>query len=184
MEENNRLAVNQVLKTYKTLEGSPNFPALFSIPTSERLPALAKEDIERCAALVGAGINVAMESMNLVRPMNATQIMDLTDAVIETSEEDNLSLEDLMLFLQKLVRGEYGAMYESMDIPKFMEKFEAYRDQRHRSMLRMREEQNAQYRALPINDRMQDMFPDDERKKHAQAMIQHMINTAKPNSNE
>lgn len=180
MESKDKFSVIQCMKQFKLPTGGANFPALFSIPSNQRLPQLAKEDLKRTAALVTVGITSAIESMNLARTMNADQIMDLTDAVIETSSEDNLSFEDLVLFMQKLVRGEYGPLYESMDIPKFMEKFEIYRQERYEHVLSMREEEAAQHKALPINDRLIDMFGDnDERKKHTEAMIQHMINKAK-----
>lgn len=180
MENKDKFAVIQCMKDFKLPTGGANYPALLSIPTGQRLPQLAKEDLKRTAALVTVGITSAMESMNLVRSMNADQIMDLTDAVIETSGEDNLAFEDVVLFMQKLVRGEYGSLYESMDIPKFMGKFEIYRQERHENMLSIREEQAAQYKALPINDRLTDIFPDsDERKKHTEAMIQHLIDKSK-----
>ena len=146
METGNRFEMNQSLKLYKSPTGSPNYPALFTIPSDQRLPEMAKVDMKRTAALVGVGLTVAMESMNLARPMNATQILDLTDTIIEASEEDNLSMEDVMIFLQKLTRGEYGPMYESMDIPKFMEKFEQYREERHQSIKAIRDEQIANHR--------------------------------------
>lgn len=180
MESKDKFSVIQSLKQFKLPTGGANYPALFSIPTSQRLPLLAKEDLKRTAAIVTVAITSAMESMNLVRSMNADQIMDLTDAIIETSEEDNLSFEDVVLFMQGLVRGKYGSLYESMDIPKFMEKFEIYRQERYEQILAMREEQHAQYKAFPVNDRLADMFPEnDERKLHTQAMIQHLVDKAK-----
>lgn len=180
MESKDKYGVLQCIKHFKLPTGGANYPALFSIPTGQRLPAMAKEDIKRTAALVTVSVTSAMESMNLARPMNGDQIMDLSDAIIETSGEDQLSFEDVVLFMQKLVRGEYGPFYESMDIPKFMEKFEIYRQERYEQIQAMREEEAAQHKALPINDRLSDMFPDnDERKLHTQAMIQNLIDKAK-----
>lgn len=179
MEKGNRLEVNQSLKPYKTITGSVNFPSLLAIPTDLRLPALFKTDLKRTAALVGVSITAAMENLNLARPMNGSQIMDLTDAIQDSCNEDNLSFEDLALFLQKLVRGEYGSNYESMDIAKFMEKFEIYRQERFETLQNIRHEHDQQYKCLPVNDRIGDMFPDNERKLHTQAMIQHMVNNSK-----
>ena len=64
--------------------------------------------------------------------MRPEQIIDLTDAIIESAGEDQLAIEDLLLFLQGLLGGKYGRMYESMDMPKFFEFFEQYREQRHK----------------------------------------------------
>jgi len=95
---------------------------------------------------ITAALHLSMESMNLKRGLTVDQEIDLAEAIIDTASEDNLALEDLMLFLQKLVRGEYAPMYESLDIPKFMEKFEIYREERHQQCRRIREEQHIQYK--------------------------------------
>jgi hypothetical protein len=153
MESGNRQEINLILKSYKHPSGSVNFQALLQIPSNCRLPEIAKVDYLKAASIVTAGITMAMESMNLNRPMTAAQIMDLSDAIIETCGEDNIALEDLMLFMQKLTRGEYGVLYESMDIPKFMEKFELYREERFQSLRSIREEEHAQYSGLGDNTR-------------------------------
>lgn len=173
MEAGNKMEVNIALKQYKHPSGHANFPALFTIPTAQRLPALAKQDLKRTFALVGAGVTVAMESMNLTRPMNGQQIIDLTDAIIETAEEDNLSLEDLLLFLQKLTRGEFGTMYEGMDIPKFMEKFEQYREQRYQSIKAMREEEAANHRPDYSDTRLSELSQREESLKNVAALVEY-----------
>lgn len=144
----NRQEINLVLKSFKLQNGSPNFPVLFQIPTTQRLPALAKADYEGTLDVVVAGVTLAAEAMNLKRPMTPVQINDLAEELIDTANEDNLSLEDVILFMQRLVRGQYGELYESMDIPKFMEKFEVYRQDRHNEILRIRENEHLQYKAL------------------------------------
>lgn len=91
---------------------------------------------------------MAFEAMNQKRGMNEFQILNLAEEIIDTSSEDNLSFEDLMLFLQNLVRGKYKIAYESFDIPKFMELFEIYRQERHKTILELRENQHLQFKAL------------------------------------
>ena len=178
MESSDRRAVNFEIQAYKLPNGAENFPALLSIPTSERLPAMASKDLQRTDMIVTAGLTMAMESMNLARSMNAAQVMDLSSAIIDTAAEDNLALEDVVIFLQKLVRGHYGSNYESMDIPKFMGKFEEYRQERHESMMRIKEERDAQYKALPVNDRYSEILSDVEKRKHREAMISELVEKA------
>ena len=178
MESSDRRAVNFEIQAYKLPNGAENYPALLSIPTSERLPAMASQDLQRTDMIVTAGLTMAMESMNLARSMNAAQVMDLSSAIIDTAAEDNLALEDVVIFLQKLVRGHYGSMYESMDIPKFMGKFEEYRQERHESMMRIKEERDAQYKALPVNDRYSEILSDGEKMKHREAMISELVEKA------
>lgn len=144
----NKQQISQALKLFKNPNGSPNYLSLFSIPSAERLPVLAKNDYEGTLVLVVAGVTLAVEGMNLKRPMSGEQINDLAEELIDTSSEDNLSLEDVILFMQRLVRGQYGELYESMDIPKFMEKFEIYRQERHSEIIKIRENEHLQYKAL------------------------------------
>lgn len=165
------MEINLAIKEYKTPAGQPNFPALFGITSEQRLPSLAKEDIKRTAALVGVGVTSAMESMNLSRPMTSVQIMDLTDTIIETASDDNLAIEDLMLFLQKLTRGEYGILYESMDIPKFMEKFEIYREERFLAIQNIREEQGANHRPDYSDTRLSEVRSMQENLKNIAALV-------------
>jgi len=154
METGNRQQISLALMKYKTIEGAVHFPALFEIKTEDRLPCLYLKNPVRIAAIVTAGLTLAMEAMNLARPMNAKQIVNLADVILESSGEDNLSLEDLMLFLQGLIRGEYGRMYESMDIPKFMQMFEIYREKRFQALQALRDEQRKQFDALPLYPRL------------------------------
>ena len=147
MEQGNRAEMNLILRQYKD-NGRINFPMVLSIPVTERIPMLAKQDFKRINMLVIGALTLAMESLNLKFPMNALQIVDLSEAIIDTAGEDNLSLEDLMLFLQNLTRGKYNPLYESMDVPKFMGKFEIYREERHQAMVQYRENKHLEYKAL------------------------------------
>lgn len=152
-EKVDKTEIALILRQYKTISGTENFPALMSIPLGERLPALAQGDFSKAVALITVGLTMAFESMNVKRPMNEFQILDLAEAVIDTAREDNLALEDLMLFLQNLTRGKYEGMYESMDIPKFMEKFEIYRQERHEAIKLHRENEHLVHRSLGPSER-------------------------------
>lgn len=153
MEAGNRQEISLILRNYKTTSGLENFPALLSIPSTERIPELSKKDLTQTSALITVGLTMAFENMNLKRPMNEFQILDLAEVIIDTSNEDNLSIEDLMLFLQNLTRGKYEGMYESMDIPKFMEKFEIYRQARYEAIKLYRENEHLVHRSLGPSER-------------------------------
>lgn len=140
--------VNFVLRDYKLQNGSPNFLALFDIPNASRIRDLAKLNYDDTSDLVIAAITLAMENMNLKRGLSASQINDLAEEIIDTSSDDNFSMEDFVLFLQALTRGKYGELYESMDIIKFMGLFEKYRDDRWQEWVRFKEAQHAQYKTL------------------------------------
>lgn len=146
MVAGDKMQVSTILREYKTPQGTIKYDKILSIPLSDRIPALAQQDFGNIVSIITAALTLAFEGMNLKRGMNAIQILDLAEAVIDSAGEDNLAMEDLMLFLQKLVRGEYGAMYESMDIPKFMTAFEEYREIRWQQLNNIRYEQAAQHK--------------------------------------
>lgn len=148
LETGNNRQVSQILKQFKLPDGSANFQVIFAIPTKERIPELAKKDFERVNMLLIGALTMAFESLNLKKPLNEFQILNLSEFIIDSASEDNLSLEDFMLFLQNLVRGKYEISYDSMDIPKFMRIFEIFRQERHSAMLVLRENQHLAYKAL------------------------------------
>lgn len=148
MEAGDKAGISVILREFKTNQGVVKYEKVLAIPTMERIPALAHKDFHKMITIISAALTLAFEGMNLKRGMNALQVVDLAEAIIDTAGEDNLAMEDLMLFLQKLVRGEYGAMYESMDIPKFMTAFEEYREQRWQQLNNIREEQHVQHKVM------------------------------------
>lgn len=153
VQKGNKQEINLSLKTYKLENGAPNFPALFTIPTENRLPELYKNDPEETCMIVTAGLTLAIENMNLKRGLNAGQILDLAEEILDSSVEDKLSFEDLMLFIQGLTRGRYGELYESMDIPKFMNLFGKYRDERWGEGIRLRDQKHEEYKNLGDKER-------------------------------
>lgn len=146
MEAGNKVEMNLILRQYKT-NGVINFPAVLSIPSTERIPMMAKQDYKRILMIIIGALTLAMESLNTKRRLNEIEILDLSETIIDSSNEDNLSFEDLMLFLQRMTRGEYKVPAE-LDIPKFMEIFEIYREQRHQELHEFRYNQHLQYKAL------------------------------------
>lgn len=147
METGNKLELSVAIKEYKYPNGAVNFNQLLRIPSNDRLPALIqKEGLPRVHKLLGAAVQLAMESLNLTQALTANQIFDLVDNILDSSTEDYLGLEDVVLFLQKLVRGEAGKLYKHIDVASFMEMFEKYRQERHLEYIRTKEEQHVQYK--------------------------------------
>lgn len=159
MEAGNKAQVNLILRSYKNDAGGVNFPAVFSIPTTERIPELAKQDFSRISMLIIGALTMAFENMNIKRGMNEMQILDLAEMIIDSAGDDNLSFEDLMLFLQKMVRGEYDMSYESMDLPKFMKMFQAYRDSRKLAIEDYRMNQHLQHKGMGQAERVSQPDP-------------------------
>lgn len=148
MESQNHQQVNLILKQFKTEFGIVKYESVLSIPRTERIPELAKRDFSRINMLIIGALTMAFKSLNLKNGLNEFQILDLSEAIIDTSNEDNLSFEDLMLFLQKLTRGEYDIAGENMNIPKFMKIFELYREERFQQLKRIQDELHTQFKAF------------------------------------
>jgi hypothetical protein len=172
-----RKAINTAIQVFKHPDGSPNYATLLSVPSDMRLSQMAIKDEKETDMLITAALTMAMEAMNLTRPMTSGQIMDLSSEIIETAQEDNLALEDVVLFLQKLTRGHYGPLYESMDIPKFMSLFEVYREERHKAYHGTLYERNVQHAAIPLIDRYSAKKDEAEKQRHRDAQITHIIET-------
>lgn len=102
--------------------------------------------------------------------MNEEQIVELADMIIDQSHEDNLGLEDVLLFLSDLLTGKAGKIYDRLDIPTFFELFETYRQKRHDEMKSFRDDLDAQHRALPINDRFVHDSVESEKEVSREAM--------------
>ena len=143
-----KVGVNLELRKYKNENGSTNYPELFSIPNERRISAMAKQDLGQTIKMIAVALTLCFETMNLTRPMQAFQILDLAEMIVDESESDKLAFEDLMIFLQRLTRGEYPGLYEGMDIPKFMERFGIYRDERWNEGVRLRDEKHEEYKRM------------------------------------
>lgn len=148
MVAGDKMQINIALRQYKTEYGAIDFPKVLSIDREQRIVELVKKDFPQMITIITAALTLAFEGLNLKRGMTSAQTVDLAEAIIDSSGEDMLAMEDLMLFLQKFVRGEYGAMYESMDIPKFMLSFENYRQERYTALLTIKENKHLELKAM------------------------------------
>jgi len=191
IQAGNKLALNIHLSKFKE-RGVVSFDKVLSIQSSERIPALAKNEDMRYEILIAlsASLKSAFNNMNLKMSMNEDQIIDLADCIIDQSEQDNLSIEDVLLFLQKLLTGETvteykkgkveGRIFDRMDIPKFFELFETYRQERHESLLRIKEEQSAQFKIVGREDGAKRMTRDEDPRTFFE--LYETINNERPDS--
>lgn len=166
--------VKTLLKGFTTVKGTTNYPALMLVPSGERIPALAETNRKDVHKFISAQIEYAMKFFNIPNGMNLEQIFLLADTIIDDSASDNLSVQDVFIFLQKLSSGKMGTIYNRLDIPTFMELFEVHRQERHEELLNFRYEEHVQNKCLPINDTLADMFPDNEKDQMHNAMADYL----------
>jgi hypothetical protein len=161
IEPIDRVGINIELAKYKSQTGVILFEKLFALPIEQRIFSLAKNDMRGVVTTISVALKLAMESMNLKRPMNETQIVDLAEAIVDTAAEDKIAVEDLMLFLQGLTRGKYGELYDGIDMPKVMNKFDKFRDDRWDEGIRLRDQKHEEYKKLGDDNNFQRYNPKD-----------------------
>ena len=130
--------------------GKIQYDRTLLIPSTERIPALTKSEdgYKQILAVLSIALQKTFAVFNLKRGMNDDQIIDLAEQIIEESRADNLSIEDVLLFLDQLKTGKYGKLYDRLDMPLFFELMEHYREERHLAMLYLRYEAESNYKAL------------------------------------
>lgn len=151
----NPAEIKKHLALYKD-HGMLSYRKVLELPMTERIPELIKTPQARTDILttLTAALTGAFSNLNLRFSISGEQVVELADMIIDQSHEDQLGLEDVFLFLENLLTGKAGKIYDRMDIQLFFEMFETYRQRRHEEIKALRDEEDAQYRALPVNDRM------------------------------
>lgn len=144
--------------------GRVRYDRTLQIPSSERIAALTQTDAgyEQVYTVLVLNLQQALAGLNVKRGINEDQLLELADMVIEEAKEDNLSMEDVMLFLQQLVTGKSGKIYDRLDIPVFFELFEVYRQERHLALQYIQYETDCHYKALGDTTRTSDGLADND----------------------
>lgn len=148
-----------------------------NIPVSSRLPALAVSyGTDKIAAVVAKAITKTLSNFNLRVGMNAEQVLELAYQLIDSAAEDQLAFEDIMLFLDGMIKSKYGKVYDRMDMPTFFEMLEVYREQRHQAYIQKRDEEHAQWKGSGDSNRMS---LDTEKEAFRDAMKSYMKESSK-----
>lgn len=142
------------------------------VPVSERLPALAKMyGNDKIAAVLSKAITRSLNNFNLRVAMTPEQIADLSYALIDEAEQDQLAIQDILLFLEGMVKNKYGKVYDRMDMPTFFDMLEKYREQRHLDFMNGKEEAHAQFKAMGDSNRTSQ---DIDKEANRNAMINYL----------
>lgn len=173
LKADNRYLVNLHLATFKERD-IVRYDKTLRIPSSERLPALThtKEGYDYIYTLLVATLKKVFTNLNLKKSFNEDQLLDLVEAIIEQSHEDNLSLEDVLLFVDELIKGKRGKLYDRIDQALFFERFETYREERHLAMHYIQYEIDSNYKAMGDQTRTSEQIDEG----YQQAWKNHMIN--------
>jgi uncharacterized protein YciU (UPF0263 family) len=172
MQDGDRGLIRSHLSQFKIM-GKVNYDLTLCIPQAARIKELAKTPEGRMEAetALTASLKSAMSNINLKYPLNADQLIDIAEQIVDESIEDNLALEDVLLFLGQFITGKMGKIYDRMDVPKFFESFEVYRQERHEVYLRIKEERDSQYKTAGPRERSsEDTAADKAKHKESSAI--------------
>lgn len=156
-----RMAINFELKKFKDERGIIKYEELINIPLEKRICKMAEKDLGNTINIITVALTLAFETFNITRRMSNSQVVDLAEVIVDTAGEDKIAVEDLMLFLQKLTRGEYPELYEGLDQVKFLSRFNKYRDERWEEAKRIRDERHEVYKKLGDDNLYERTYPKD-----------------------
>lgn len=157
--------------------GLVKFERTLCIPQSERIPALAQTDeghFNVLTAIVGS-IKSALDNINLRKGLNEDQVIEIAEVLIDEASEDQLALEDVLLFLQRLSTGKAGTLYDRLDMPTFFELFESYREERFQALKHVRYEQEVRYKSMGDTNRYSERV-DEADSNYRQELSKHYKN--------
>lgn len=150
---NDELGVFQIIHEYKE-NGVVAMDKVLAIPPESRIPELVKSiGYKEIHALISARLTEFVNSYNVIRPMTGSQCVSCAAAIIDSSNEDQLALEDLLLFFDGAQRGLYGRVLDHLDQHVIFELFEVYRQQRHDAHMDIKDQREAQFKAGNNNNR-------------------------------
>lgn len=150
------LIANLALQQYSTTGGA-NFEMLLSIPLSERVPALINEyGLKRMHRLMKTMLNEFCYSITLPKSKKLTETKTSVIAcdLILIADEDQLSMEDLIVFFELAKNGKYGRFKNLLTHYSIIEKLEQFRQERYTTYVCMKEQKEAEIRLLGPTERI------------------------------
>ncbi|GAA4748867.1 DUF6633 family protein [Flavisolibacter ginsenosidimutans] len=120
------------------------FERLLSIPLAERVPGLINDyGLQRAHRLIKMLLQEFCYGIPLPKSakLSDTKIAACACDLILASYEDQLSLEDLVVFLEKAKEGKYGKFKGVVTHFGIMQKLEQYRNDRSETYFALKEEQ-------------------------------------------
>lgn len=150
------LIASLALQQYGTADGA-NFEALLSIPLPERIPGLISEyGLKRMHRLIKTILHEFCHSIALPKSKKLTETKISVTAcdLILVADEDQFSMEDLIVFFEQVKKGKYGKFKGLLSYYAIMEKLEQYRQERYETYIRIKEQKEAEVRLLGPTERI------------------------------
>lgn len=149
------IIANLVLQQYEK-EGAVRFDLLYNILPSDRIPALTGEyGKKRMYRLIVTLLREFCISIPLpkTKKLNDTRINVCACDLMISAEEEELSMEDLILFFERTKKGKYGPVKKNLTHQIIKEKLDMYLLERSNAFAKFIEEKNAILKALGPTER-------------------------------
>jgi hypothetical protein len=139
------------------------FEKVLAISMHARIPNLTHVyGFDAIHDVLSALLTQFSNSLNLIRPMSADQIYETAFAMVMTTQEDLLSIEDYVLFFKGAREGKYGKILDRLDQQTVFALLEEYRQERHRQFLRIKENKHLELKGLGPSERTTALDPLEE----------------------
>jgi len=143
-------------------KGVVKYERSLALPMEQRIPALTQtpEGRKKVSIAIASSILAAFQHIDKDKArMSAATIKEVAEAIIDSSNEDQLSLEDVLLFLKDMLMGKFGKLPGALDMPAFFDIFEKYREERYQTIRKIRWEEHLSYKSLGDSNRSFDGLP-------------------------
>jgi hypothetical protein len=144
------IIANLVVQNYQQ-DGTVKYDALLSIPLSERIPGLietyGKKTMHRLLLMILTQFNGQLP-LPRAKKLTDTKLSVAACELMLTAYEDQLSMEDVILFLQRAKAGLYGPIKNLVLTSVLLNKFELYRQARHDVFQKLKEARDAEFKNL------------------------------------
>jgi hypothetical protein len=150
------LIASLAVKQYSNADGA-DFKLLLSIPLTERIPALVNDyGVKRMHRLIKRMLNEFCCSIDLSKSkkLTETKISVVACDLILVADEDQLSMEDLIVFFELAKNGRYGNFKSMLIHYSVMEKLEQYRGQRYGAYVRIKQTRETELWSLGPTERI------------------------------
>ena len=144
------IIANLVLQQYEK-EEAVRFDLLYAISAEDRIPSLTSEyGKKRMYKLIVTLLREFCISIPLpkTKKLNDTRINVCACDLMISAEEEELSMEDLILFFERTKKGKYGPIKKFMTHQIIKEKLDMYLHERSNAFEKFAEEKNAKLKAL------------------------------------
>jgi hypothetical protein len=146
------LALQQYIK-----DEEADFQLLLSIPLSERIPGFIREyGLKRIHQLIKLLVKefYSTPMLHKIKKPSETKLAFCACEIMLAAMEDQLSIEDLIIFLEFAQKGKYGSIKGIAPHSIVIEKLEDYRQERFEAYVTLKQQVHQQQKNLGPSERI------------------------------